>query len=71
MTRTYYIRYRSPVPPYGEWKYDKVKHTSPEDRPNWHKVEALNEWKKNNPGHSRMTISSVLTISEYKKEAQQ
>ena len=64
MQRTYYVKYSA----LDGIKYDKIVHRSPEDRPRWHKVEALDVWKSNHAGHSKLTIKNVLTASEYRKE---
>ena len=62
MTRTYYIEHET----MNGKKFDKVTYTSSEDRTRWHKVEALNEWKKNNKGYAKLNISAVHSIKEYK-----
>lgn len=65
MTRTYYIRFHNC---FGEEMWDKIKYTSPEDRPRFHKVEALQQWKQSHPGHGRMTIlNHVFTREEWKQ----
>ena len=51
MTRTYYIRFPNG---FGEEMWDKIKYTSTEDRPRFHKVEALNSWKAKHPGYGAM-----------------
>lgn len=64
MQRTYYIRY-----PYGgETRYEKVVHRSPENRPNFHKIEALNRWKFFHAGYGYLNIRAVLTPKEYRDE---
>ena len=63
MTRTYYIEHKT----VNGTKFDKVTYTSVEDRASWHKVEALNEWKKEHKGYAKLTIKNVHTIKEYKE----
>ena len=64
MQRTYYIRY-----PYGnEIRYEKVVYRSPENRANFHKVEALNRWKFLHSGYGSLNIRAVLTTEEYRNE---
>ena len=64
MTRTYYIRYSTI---FGE-KVDKIQYTSPEDRPRFHKVEALNKWKATHVGYGAMICKDhVFTPDEWKK----
>lgn len=63
MTRTYWIEHRDC---FGRKHYDKLTHRSHEDRPRWHRVEALDLWKKNHPGHGKLTIEAVRTREEMK-----
>ncbi len=62
MTRTYWIKHNT----IDGVKFDKVVYTSPEDRLSWHKVEALNKWKRLNIGYGRLTIMNVYTKQEMK-----
>ena len=62
MQKTYWIMYTA----VGGVKFDKVTHRSPEDRPRWHKVEALCNWKAEHKGYGWMTIRSVYTKDEMK-----
>ena len=64
MRRTYWIKYKNV---YGEQKFDKVVWTSPEDRPSWHKVEALSDWKESHKGYGHLRITSVFTKAEMKE----
>lgn len=57
MTRTYYISADGKT-------FEKVRHSSPEDRLNFHKVEALNKWIAGRKGFGKMSIRNVYTISE-------
>lgn len=64
MIRTYWIRYNTIT----GWKFDKVIHRSIEDRPRFHKVEALMEWEKEHKGYGgSMTIRNVFTKQEMKE----
>ena len=62
MTKTYYIKYEL----LGEIHFDKVTHKSIEERPRWHKVEALNKWKETHKGYGWMRIDHVFTKEEMK-----
>ena len=62
MQRTYYSRYDRIN---GE-KFDKITYRSPEDRPRWHKVEALEQWKRDHRGYAKLTIRDVFTKAEMK-----
>ena len=62
MQRTYYIRYQSVT----GIKFDKITHRSVEDRPRWHKVEALEQWKSTHRGYAKLRIDSVFTKEEMK-----
>lgn len=61
MTRTYYIEYRDA---FRRPLFDKITYRSIEGRPSWHKVEALNHWKKDHPGFGWLTIRNVRTKNE-------
>lgn len=64
MTRTYYIRF---ITVHGEM-WDKIKYTSPEDRPRFHKGEALQSWKMNHPGYGAMICKDhIFTREEWKQ----
>lgn len=62
MQRTYYIKYKT----LDGIKYDKVVYKSKENRPRFHKVEALSEWKKQHKGYHYLNINSVYTLEEFK-----
>lgn len=62
MTRTYYIKHNT----IDGVKFDKVTHRSTEDRPRWHKVEALTTWKQEHRGYGFLRIDSVFTTDEMK-----
>ena len=62
MRRTYWIRHNT----IEGIKFDKVVYTDKEDRPSWHKVGALDAWKKENKGYNYMTIKNVYTKEEMK-----
>lgn len=62
MTRTYYIKHNA----LGETKFDKVVHRSPEERPRFHKLEALIAWKEEHKGYGCLRINSVYTKQEMK-----
>ena len=65
MTRTYYIRFNDC---FGNEQWDKIKYKSPEDRPQFHKVEALNSWKANHPGFGAMICKNhIFTREEWKQ----
>lgn len=64
MKRTYYIKY----PAIDGMKYDRIVYQSPDERPLWHKVGALDLWKIKHPGYGKLTTKNVLTVSEYRKE---
>lgn len=62
MTRTYWIRHNT----MNGMAFDKIVYRSVEERPNFHKVEALNEWMKAHKNHGFMTIKNVYTKQEMK-----
>lgn len=63
MTRTYYIEHDV----LGEKRFDKVVHKSIENRPRWHKVEALSIWKKSHKGYGYLRIDKVHTKEEFEE----
>lgn len=63
MQRTYYIAHDT----IKGWAFDKVVYRSREDRPRFHKVEALIEWKKTHKGYWYLTIRNVYTVREMKE----
>ena len=64
MQRTYYIKH----PTLDGIKYDKIVYRSADERTRWHKVGALDMWKRTHPGYGKLTIKNVLTTDEYRKE---
>lgn len=62
MQRTYWIRYNT----INGVKFDKITYKDVDDRPRFHKLGALDSWKRDHKGYSYLRINSVYTKSEMK-----